>query len=353
MENRSTMGERDQVPLRRQPGGRRWRRRGTFVVAVATLATLAACGDSDDTADGNTASGDDCVIGFSHPFADVPVVQVVNQLFEEAGKEAGCEVLLDSTQGGNLQEQLATLDTWVTQGVDAIIVNPIQPTAYESVAQRAIDDGIIWTTYAARMDVGAGGVGLPAKESGEATGAAAVEWIKANDPDAKVLILTAPELPDFADRVEIPKQMIEEQTDAEVVAEQAANEQTKGLTVTESALQGNPDISVVIGFNDDGALGAAEALRTAGQQSQSEVFVIGQDGSEDALKALKDPDSFFSASAALDLKALCDQLFELTKAAVDDGWEPGDPQVWKDIAPVVLTRNDQDQVDQFLANFGS
>ena len=71
-----------------------------------------------------------------------------------------------------------------------------------------------------------------------------------------------------------------------VVAKQTAEfERAKGLDVTTNLLQAHPNVKAIFAENDEMALGAVEAL---GNKAGKEVKVIGFDGAEDALKAIKD-----------------------------------------------------------------
>ena len=71
-----------------------------------------------------------------------------------------------------------------------------------------------------------------------------------------------------------------------VVAKQTAEfERAKGLDVTTNLLQAHPNVKAIFAENDEMALGAVEAL---GSKAGKDVKVIGFDGAEDALKAIKD-----------------------------------------------------------------
>jgi len=333
--------------------------RRRFVQAGAGLVSLgvaggllSACGDSDPGS--GQQSGDDkkqVTFGFSQPYAEIPVVASVKRLVEGYAKDAGWNVLLDETQAGDLQDQQSTLDTWITQKVTAICAFPTEPSAFEAIARRAVDAGIVWTTYAQPMTQGAGGVLFPPQLSGEVTGRATVEWINANDPEAEVLILETPLSGAFKTRTNIPRRMIEQQTRATVVAVQVGVDQTKGLQVTEDVLQAHPNVSVVVSITDDAALGAAEAFRKAGKQDPSKVWIIGQDGSQDALAALKQGDTFFRATAALDIPRLSEEVVGVTKRAIDNGWKPGDRQEYAELGPTLVKVGDTALIDRFLAAY--
>ena len=71
-----------------------------------------------------------------------------------------------------------------------------------------------------------------------------------------------------------------------VVAKQTAEfERVKGLDVTTNLIQAHPNVKAIFAENDEMALGAIEAL---GNKAGKDVKVIGFDGAEDALKAIKD-----------------------------------------------------------------
>ena len=71
-----------------------------------------------------------------------------------------------------------------------------------------------------------------------------------------------------------------------VVAKQTAEfERAKGLDVTTNLLQAHPNVKAIFAENEEMALGAVVAL---GNKAGKEVKVIGFDGAEDAVKAIKD-----------------------------------------------------------------
>jgi ABC-type sugar transport system substrate-binding protein len=326
---------------------RRFVQAGAGALSLAlTGGLLAACGNDSEADAGVT-------FGFSHPFAEVPIVAAVKKYVKDYGEDEAWKVLLDETQAGKLQDQLATIETWITQKVTAINAYPGEPKAFEAIAKRAADAGIIWTTYAVEVEASAGGVLFPFDLSGEVTGKAAVEWINANDPEAEVLIIELPVTGSPRDRTNVPRKMILEQTQAKVVAVQPANEQVKGLQITEDTLQRYPNLSVVVCGGDDAALGAAEAFRKAGKKDPSKVWIVGQDGSEDALTALKKGDTFFRASAALDIPKLCEEVVGVTKRAIEKGWKPGDKQEYVKLAPTMVQVGDTEVIDRFLRTYQS
>jgi ribose transport system substrate-binding protein len=336
----------DKIPLTR----RRFVAAGLGgALALSAAGLLGACGE-DDESQGSAASTptgrEDVAFGFSHPFAEVPIVAVIKRLVAERAKGHGWEVQLDETQQGKLQDQVNTIENWVAQNLNAICAAPTDPSALEPLARRAQSANIMWTTYGVEMENAAGGVLFPPRTSGEITARATVDWILKNNPSAEVLILGDPTNVTAKLRSEIPQRMIREKTNAKVLAFHQAIEQSKGLQVTEDVLQGNPNLSVVVGGNDDGALGAAQAFERAGKD-KSKTFIIGQDGSKDALVAIRNK-RFLDATAALDIQNLCNQVVDLPRRLMAAGWKRGDEPEYLKIDPVLVTADDRDVVDRLL-----
>jgi erythritol transport system substrate-binding protein len=72
--------------------------------------------------------------------------------------------------------------------------------------------------------------------------------------------------------------------DLKIAAQQSANwDQTQGYTVMQTIIQGNPNIVGVIAGNDTMALGAAAALKNAGNDK---VIVVGIDGNPDVVRQI-------------------------------------------------------------------
>ena len=72
-----------------------------------------------------------------------------------------------------------------------------------------------------------------------------------------------------------------------VVAKQNADfDRSKGLTVAENMLQANPNIKAIFAQNDEMALGAISAAKSAGKN----ILVVGFDGTEDGIKAVNSGD---------------------------------------------------------------
>ncbi len=289
--------------------------------------------------------GETYKIAYSHSVSEVAIVKQVRRFADERAVELGCVTMLhDNTQANNLEQQINAIQGWITLGVDAIVVLPIEPTALQPLQRQAQAADIKWLTYLGKMDGADGFVGFDHAQSGQIVAQAAVDWAKANElTDVKALVTTLTPLPSLSPRwTEVTRIFAE--NGIEVVAEQDAADQTNGLRVAETILQQHPDLDIIIGMADDAAVGALRAIRLAGADP-SKMFVGGQDGSLEGLSAVNDGGAY-RASAAILINELGANIVDLALNAVR-GKEPSFAYT-----PTVLAqKNDQALLDKLLANY--
>jgi ribose transport system substrate-binding protein len=82
-------------------------------------------------------------------------------------------------------------------------------------------------------------------------------------------------------------QALDEYPDIQVIDQSAMWDGPKGMAITENILTSDPDIVAIFAANDPPALGAIQALKAAGRD---DVVVVGFDGTEAGLQAIKDGD---------------------------------------------------------------
>ena len=119
-------------------------------------------------------------------------------------------------------------------------------------------------------------------------GLLAGEWI-VNElgGSAKVAILGHPEIEALIRRTDgIQAGILEVAPGAEIVALQSAHTPERGMSATETILQAHPDVKVIAGYNDAGALGAMEAVRAMGLATD-DFGVFGLDATAEAINAIK------------------------------------------------------------------
>jgi ribose transport system substrate-binding protein len=224
---------------------------------------------------------EDMKIGLSISTLNNPFfVSLKDGVVEEAAKQ-GIEVVVVDAQNDSAK-QSNDVDDLIQQGVDALLINPTDSSAISTVVQTANSLDIPVVTLDRSADKGEVAA-LVASDNVKGGQMAAEFIVEQLGKDAKVIELEGvPGASATRERGKGFHDIADEQLN--VVAKQAADfDRTKGLTVTENLLQGNPDAKAIFAHNDEMALGAIEAIQSSGK----DIMVIGFDGNEDALKSIK------------------------------------------------------------------
>jgi ABC-type sugar transport system substrate-binding protein len=185
----------------------------------------------------------------------------------------------------DVNTQISLMDTSISQGVDAIFLQPVDSVAIGSSIRQAREAGIPVITlnidavepHAVHVEMnhyfGAIAIG---EKMGELMGGA-----------GKVVILNAP--PGIIIRDQRTNGFLEglaKYPDIEVVADQNAEwNRNKAQEVLRAVLAANPDIGGVYGVNDSMALGAVDVLKDEGMLG--DVVVFGNDGEVAALESIE------------------------------------------------------------------
>jgi simple sugar transport system substrate-binding protein len=250
--------------------------------AAATIAlSLAACSTPADS-----GGGDDDVLTiglitkFPVDFYDI----MVDAAKEWDANEPGAEVIFAQGKSGTDDEGvIAAIQSFVTQGVDAIAVTPTSPNVAGEL-QKAVDAGIPVILIDNDIPDWDGKTSVVATDNYQG-GVLAGEWLKENLPQGAKLAVLQGVLgnPSLDDRV---NGMLEALGDhAEIVATTPTDcDQTKGLDAGQDILAANPDLDAIYGACGPPILGTLEAIASAGR---SGIITVGFDAGPDELAAIE------------------------------------------------------------------
>lgn len=227
------------------------------------------------------------MIAFSHAVSELLVVKAVRAYADARAAEiGGVELLHGDTRHGDLAQQLAEVSAWIDQGVDAIVVMPIDAAALQPLVDRAHARGIRLLSYAFPLPGSDGEAGFDSVVSGRVCGAAAADFIRERFPEggAQALVGGLAATPLSAPRWLEPIQAIVAAGGTVVAIGEGAAIET-GRSETERALRSHPELSIVAGINDEFAVGAAQAFAAAGKDP-ARSFICGQDGASEGLREI-------------------------------------------------------------------
>jgi ABC-type sugar transport system substrate-binding protein len=256
------------------------------------------------------------LIAFGHAESQIQVVRTLQVLTTRRAAEiGGIDMLYGDTMNGDRAHQLAEVTAWIDRGVDAIVVMPIDAAALAPLVDRAHAAGIRILSYAFPIPGSDGEIGFDHVRSGQACGNAAVAFIRERFPagGAKALVASLTTAPLFAARWLEPIAAIEAAGGSVVAVVDGATIEA-GRAATADALRAHPDLSIVVGLNDEFALGAAQAFEEAGKDPAA-TFICGQDGAPDALREVA-RGGFLKGTAAIRIDLLGAAIVDMSREAI-------------------------------------
>ena len=269
-------------------------------VAAALLVTLTGCAGSATTG-GTDSPGGQTRMAFSGSDLANPWVSAVKDGFEAACADHGlqCTTL---NAGSDVDKQVSDIQNAVNGGQNAIVMNPIDGTALESVLTDGTSRGIASITVAQTADASTGAIYLDDKAYGEMIAENAVTWIKDNlGGKGTVAILGEENIESSIARGDgIEETIKRELPDVQIVARQHANTPDLGLSVTQNLLLQYPDLNVVVAANDSGGIGAYQAFENAGLATDADRGIFSGDKTDEAVKYMSIPDSIYRATVDLE-----------------------------------------------------
>jgi ABC-type sugar transport system substrate-binding protein len=222
-------------------------------------------------------------IGLSISTLNNPFFVTLRNGAQQAAKKEGAKLIIADAQDDAATQQ-DDVQNFVTQQVDAILINPVDSEAVVPAVQAANQANI----PVIALDRGASGGKLEtliASDNVEGGRMAAKELIQLVGSGPVAQLEGIPGTSPTRDRGQGFEEVINAQDAVQLVSSQTANFlRTEGLNVTENILQSNPGIKGIFAQNDEMAMGAVRAL---GGRAGSEVKIVGFDGIEDALKAIQ------------------------------------------------------------------
>lgn len=336
---------------------------GTGLVAGLAVFALAACtsndsggddkadlggGTSQAAAGSNDDSGDKVVIGFSAPAADHGWMGSITQSAKDVAAQYD-DVELRVAEGTNdVNLQISQVETFINDGVDAIVLLPFDGAAMTPVALEAMKAGIPVINVdrefddpnAARVTILGDNYGM---------GVSAGQFVCDNldgKTDAVVaeiagidsLPLTQDRSQGFKDALAECDQNVDNRVAAEFTVE-SGEEQAANL------LQAAPKIDFLWNHDDDQGVGVLAAINNAGRD---EFTMIGGAGSKNAMDLIKSGDSVLKATVIYPSTQAADGIklarLLVQQKALGDLVEVEVPRTVQLYAPVVTA----DNVDQFI-----
>ncbi|SDQ05672.1 monosaccharide ABC transporter substrate-binding protein, CUT2 family [Virgibacillus salinus] len=304
-------------------------------LALAAVISLAACGE-----EGKSESGDDSLtIGISLPSATHGWMGALIENAENQAKEIKESEGIDyvMTNAADPNKQANDVDDLISQGVDVIVMLPIESAALSPVGQKVKDAGIPLVIVDRELENDAASVVVKGDNEGIGVNAGKY-FIEQLDGEGKVVEITGPPSSVTEQRGAGFKEAMDGAEGIEVVASQSGEFSTEtSLEVMSNILQAQPEIDAVFTQDDGMALGVVQAIKEAGREDIQ--FVTGAGGAKGVFESIKD-DGLISATFLYSPTMVRDGV----KIAADiaQGEDPEESMVVKEATKVV-----KDNVEEY------
>lgn len=267
------------------------------VAAATAFGLLAACSSSNGSGGSETSTGaatdsgngggsnEGITIGVTFPILD-QFLQTVADGMQDKADELGVTLNIVAAQE-KTDVQLGQVENFVSQGVDAILIVPVDTDAAGPMTKAATDAGIPLVYVNRRPSDLPEGVPYVGSDS-YVSGTLEMEQLaKLAGNKGNVVILQGDPANEAAVlRTKGCQDVVDKNPDMKVTKVQAGNwYRDEGLSIMENWLQSGDQIDIVCANNDEMALGAIQALKNAGKLDQ--VLVGGVDATADALAAME------------------------------------------------------------------
>ena len=248
-----------------------------------------------------------------------PFFSVIKSVARKTAEAKGFQFRENDAQF-DANKQAAAIEDFLAQGVNAILLNPVDSAAVAKSVEKANQKGVPVITVDVNADGGqvASFVASDNTKLGVLTG----EYIaKRLNGKGTVALLTHPTVTSGKNREEGLKSVLAKYPEIKIVAEQATRgERLTSVTVTENILTRSPKLDCIWAINDPTALGAIQAVKQAKRDGQ--IFVVAIDGSPEAVEAIKQGGAFAASAAQYPQKMAVAAVEQAIRALRGEKLEP-------------------------------
>jgi ABC-type sugar transport system substrate-binding protein len=186
------------------------------------------------------------------------------------------------------------LENCLNSNAKVVLLQNVAEDSYADLLQQLKDKGTILASFDNPSKI-AHYIGQVSNyETGKTIGRECGRWVAANPGSKKVAICGYPTLDFLAVREQGMRDGFAEVCpEGQIVISVEAGYVQQGVEAGENFLQAYPDLQAVMGINDSGPFGVAEAYKAAGKSfAKDHIGLFGCDASDDAIRAIKENDMF-------------------------------------------------------------
>lgn len=263
-----------------------------MIMRLATAALLAA------TTFGYAAHAETLTkIGVSVGSLGNPFFTAISRGVETEAKKINPDVKVTVVASDyDLSKQMQQIDTFVSAGVNLIVLDAVDPRALGAAIKRAQAAGV----FVVGVDEEAEGEDAIFMTDNVKAGEESCQYIVDRlKGEGNVVIINGPQVSSVVARIKGCNQALEKAPGIKVLSSNQDGKGSRdgGLAVMQALMVRFPDIDAVFGINDPSSIGASLAMR---QANRDDIFITSVDGSPDIEAAIADPTTKIYASSSQD-----------------------------------------------------
>lgn len=232
-------------------------------------------------------------------------------------EELGCEFEVVSCENDAIL-QVAQIENYIEQDVDAIIIGAADAIALDEVCQKALDSEIVVMCEGIELTNCTLSLLCDDYEAGRMIGEQCANFINESCGGiAEVGLLTSFENVECTLRGEAMKEALAEFCPGAVIVHEGAMTSVgEALNYVENWLQTNPNMKAIMSIGDSGSIGANQAVKAAGKADGFGIFAV--DGTVEALQLMADGDPIKAELAFGSGRQIGKRSVELTYQALTE-----------------------------------
>ena len=269
----------------------------------------------------------------NNPFYEVIDEELRNQV------EAGGDVMITMDPQLSIERQIEQIKTMMTEGIDVLIVNPVDSRGLVDVLREASQKGIIVIAIDTNVYDGEDFVDHTVVSDNYQAGQLCARYMMEHRESADIVLLSHGAAYSAQERLQGFRDAIADEPGYHIVSELDCEGQLeKSMPLIEGLLEQGTAFDVVMALNDPSALGAVAALQDQ-KIDEDAVMVLGVDGAPEAKVLIKE--GYMDATVAQYPKKMAQKAISAAYAI-----KAGDHELQEEEIAVSLI--DGSNVDEYL-----
>lgn len=252
------------------------------VAAVVAMPLLASCEDGGATGEGNGEDGGS--IGVSAINLSLPFFVEMQEASEEIAEDYGVDITWQSADG-SIEEQINTIENFIAQGRDVILIDPLNADALIDVINRATEAGVDVVTMGNKVEGEANHNTLYPDYDNWVELARTLGTHLGGEGKVLLLIGSVGNFVSDTRQEAFETTLTEEFPDIEIITHATDFDSSQASSVTQTVVTENPDLDAIASISDGLTLSAITVVE---QQGLDDIVFVSNDGDEDTYEYIEE-----------------------------------------------------------------